>query len=227
MYCIKKIALFGFVFFNSFLFCQENFTGFLEPSIALNYKVSDNYSHNFTFQNRNFFYNNEDYELITRHVELVHFSDLKIKPDQSIALGIQYRFGENFRPGNENELRLMQQYNRTFKARVIRLGFRFRSEQRIQASLTRYRFRFRVAADFPLQGEKLDIGETYLIASTESLLTAAKANKPSFDQRITTNVGYFLSKTVKIQAGLEYRFEDYAQKTEQVLFLTSSVILSL
>lgn len=223
----KKITLILTLFYGAIFYAQENFTGYLEPSFAVNYKVTDTYSHNFSFVNRNYFFNDEAYQLTTRHVEFVHFSDLKIKPNQSISLGIQYRFRENFEPDSENELRLMQQYNRTFKPRIIRYGFRFRSEQRIQPSLTRHRFRLRFTTDFPLQGENLDVKEMYLVSSTESLLTVAKANKPSFDQRFTTHIGYFLSEDIKIQAGLEYRFEDYYQKTEHVLFFTTGLFLSL
>lgn len=227
MYYIKKIITIVGLCCSTSFFAQEDFTGYLEPTFALNYKVTPAYSHNFSFVNRNYFFNDDVYELKTRHVEFVHFSDLKIKSDQSISLGIQYRFRENFEPDSENELRLMQQYNRTFKPRIMRYGVRFRSEQRIQPTLTRHRFRLRFASDFPLEGEKLDVGEMYVVTSTESLLTVAKANKPSFDQRFTTHIGYFLSEDIKIQAGLEYRFEDYYQKTEHVLFFTTALFLSL
>ncbi|WP_231555177.1 DUF2490 domain-containing protein [Cellulophaga sp. Hel_I_12] len=208
-------------------FAQENFTGYLEPSVAINYKVKATYSHNFTFSNRSYFFNNEAYQLKTRQIDIAHFSDLKIKSNQSIALGVQYRFRDNFEPDRENELRLTQQYNSTFKSRNIRFGHRLRSEQRIQTSLTTHRFRYRFALDFPLQGENLDMGETYLVGSTESLLSVAKATRPSFDQRITTHIGYFLSASIKIQAGMEYRLENYNQETERVLFVTSSLILAL
>tara|TARA_R110002051_G_scaffold234092_2_gene295713 strand:+ start:1980 stop:2663 length:684 start_codon:yes stop_codon:yes gene_type:complete len=227
MCCIKKHIFFGFFFTGFFSLAQENFTGYLEPSVAINYKVKENYSHNFAFTNRTYFFNNETYQLKVRQIDIAHFSDLKIKPNQSIAFGVQYRFRDNFEPDRENELRLTQQYNRTFKSRNIRFGHRLRSEQRIQALLTTHRFRYRFALDFPLQGEKLDIGETYLIGATESLLSVAKSTGPSFDQRITTTIGYFLSAPIKIQAGIEYRLENYNEETEKVLFVTSSLIFAL
>jgi hypothetical protein len=227
MYCIKNLVVLGLFLCGFTLFAQSSFTGYLEPSVALNYKITSSYSHNFSFANRTYFYKDEAYLLKARHLDLSHFSELKFRPNQSFALGVQYRFRDNFEPDRENELRFTQQYNFTFRPRIIRFGFRFRSEQRIQPSLTTHRFRFRFAADLPLQGEKLDVGETYLIASTESLLSLAKANKPSFDQRFTTNIGYFLSETIKIQAGLEYRLENYNQETNRVFFITSSLILAL
>lgn len=219
-------------FLACILFCfplwsQEKFTGYLEPSIALNYKVATNYSHNFSIANRSYFFNENNYQFKARQIDVAHFSELKINTTQSIAFGIQYRFRDTFEPGKENELRLTQQYNNTFKSRSIRFGNRFRSEQRIQPSITTHRFRYRFAADLPLEGEKLDVGETYLVASTESLLSVAKATKPSYDQRFTTNIGYFLSEKTKIQVGIEYRLENYNQETEQVFFISSSLILAL
>lgn len=106
-------------------------------------------------------------------MDLAHFSKLKIRDNQSIALGLQYRFRQNFENG-ENELRLTQQYNITNKPNAVRFGHRLRTEQRITNSLTTHRFRYRFALDFPLVGEKLDTGEPYFVGSFENLLSVAK-----------------------------------------------------
>ena len=206
---------------------QDNFTGFWEPEIALNYKVVSDYSHNYSIRQRNYFYDDNNLQLNTRQLDISHFSKLRVRDNQSLSLGILYRFRDNFEPDRENELRLTQQYNLINKPTTIRFGHRFRAEQRINASLTTHRFRYRFALDVPLSGENLDIGEPYLISSLESLMSVARTEKPQYDQRFTGHGGWLLNKGTKLQLGLEYRFEDYFQQTENIIFLLTSLVFSL
>lgn len=206
---------------------QDNRTVYWQPDISLNYKHSPLYSQNFSLANRNYVYQNQQTKLSVRQLDLVHFSNYQIDFDKSLGLGIQYRFRENFEEDKENELRLTQQFNFTNKLGTIRLGNRFRTEQRITSNSTIHRFRYRFAVDFPLKGLELDIGEPYLIASTESLLSVGKALTPMYDQRLTSHIGWSLPKGIKLQLGLEYRRENFTQNTAEVFFFLSSVILSL
>ena len=206
---------------------QDNLTGYWQPQIGVNYKVSNNYSHNFSLAKRTFILRDSDTEFTIRQLDLAHFSNLKIRGNQSVGIGIQYRFRGLFDDTAENELRLIQQYNITKSNRGLRFGNRFRSEQRITHSLTIHRFRYRFALDFPLQGQSLDIGETYLVLSTESLLSVAKASLPEYDQRITANLGWVLDEKTKLQVGTEYRAENYTNETEHVFFFLTTLVLSL
>ena len=206
---------------------QDNLTGYWQPQIGVNYKVSNNYSHNFSLAKRTFILRDSDTEFTIRQLDLAHFSNLKIRSNQSVGIGIQYRFRGLFDDTAENELRLIQQYNITKSNRGLRFGNRFRSEQRITNSLTIHRFRYRFALDFPLQGQSLDIGETYLVLSTESLLSVAKASLPEYDQRITANLGWVLDEKTKLQVGTEYRAENYTNETEHVFFFLTTLALSL
>lgn len=205
---------------------QENLTGYWQPSIAVNYGVTETYSHNFSVQNRNYVYNDERSQLSVRQLDFVHFSNLKLQDNQSIALGILYRFRETF-DGGANELRLTQQYNITSKPFVIRYGHRLRSEQRITSVRVTHRFRYRFTVDFPLRGEKLDVGEPYLVTNLESLLSTAKEKQPQYDARLTMHLGWKLSERIKFQFGAEYRTEDFAQDLEHVLFFLSTLNVSL
>lgn len=206
-------------------FSQENFTAYWQPSIAINYDVTGTYSHNFSIQNRNYIYNNENVNLEVRQIDVVHFSNFKLQDNQSLAFGILYRLRENF-DGGANELRLTQQYNLQYKPRVIRYGHRLRTEQRITTLKTVHRFRYRFSLDFPMQGEKLDIGESYFVGNLENLLSVTSA-KPQYDARFTLNFGWKLSEKTKFQIGSEYRLEDYNKNLEQVLFFLSALNISL
>jgi hypothetical protein len=226
--CFIKNFLFGFIFLGfNILVAQDNFTGYFQPQVAVNYKVSNNYKQNFSIAQRNYIFEDESSTFRTRQIDIVHFSNLKIRGNQSLALGIQYRFRQNFETSKQNELRLTQQYNITFKPRVVRFGHRLRSEQRITKELTIYRFRYRFSLDFPLQGEQLDIGETYFVGNIEALLSVANANVPEYDQRFTANFGWLLREKTRLQIGVEYRFEDYTHQTENILFALTSLVLSL
>lgn len=229
MCSINKTYFFrlGFLCVSLATQAQDNLTGFWEPVIAINYKVKDNYKHNFALAKRSFIYRDSDTQFTTRQLDLVHFSDFKIKYNQDIAFGIQYRFRENFDDTGSNELRLSQQYNITKKIRKVRMGNRIRAEQRITDNPTIHRFRYRFAIDFPLQGEALDVGEPYAVFSTESLLSVGKASLPEYDQRVDAQIGWLLNKDTKLQFGTQWRAENYSHDTEYVFFLFSALILSL
>ncbi|MBS9462422.1 DUF2490 domain-containing protein [Flagellimonas sp. 389] len=212
---------------TSFLASQENLTGYLQPQAAINYSLSKTYSHNLSMAKRSFFIEEGDFGARIRHVDLVHFSNLKLADNKSIALGVQYRFRNNFED-NPNELRLTQQYNFTKRPFVIRFGHRFRAEQRITEPLTTHRFRYRFAVDFPLKGEKLNVGEPYFVGGFENLLSVAKGNSSEYDTRISGQVGWQLPGGLKVQGGIEYRMEDYTSGLPQnVVFLLTNIQLSL
>lgn len=208
------------------ILAQENLTGYWQPSLAINYKVTETYSHNFSIQNRNYTFDDEALGLSVRQLDVVHFSNLQIRGNQSLAFGILYRIRETF-DGGANEIRLTQQYNLQAKPNVIRFGHRLRTEQRITKAVTTHRFRYRFSLDFPLQGEQLDVGEPYIVGNVENLLSLAKQISPQYDTRLTLNLGWKLSDTTKFQIGTEYRIEDYAQNLQHVLFLLSTFNISL
>ena len=156
------------LFFLSPSTAQDNFTGFWEPEIALNYKVVSDYSHNYSIRQRNYFYDDNNLQLNTRQLDISHFSKLRVRDNQSLSLGILYRFRDNFQPDRENELRLIQRHNLFNKPTTIRFGHRFRAAQRTNASQTTHRFRYRFALNVPLSGENLEIGELCLISSLEA-----------------------------------------------------------
>lgn len=229
--CSTKKALLLLFFLN---FCllpsaqgQENLTGYWNPQLSLNYNVTPIYSHNFSLENRSYVYRNSDLQLRTRQMDINHFSGLKISDNQSIGVGIKYRIRESFDSNSQNELRLTEQYNIILKRGSLRIGNRFRAEQRITNENIIHRFRYRFAADLPLRGEELNVGEPYLVLSTESLLSIGKSMAPEYDQRITSKLGWVLNPSTKVQFGGEYRAENYTSTVENELFFLSEIVLSL
>lgn len=224
--CIKKNILFVCLICSFAAFSQNDFTTFFEPLFAVNHKVNDSYKVNFATVSRNYVYRDSEFEFTTRQLQFVHFSTLSFNSNHSVSAGVMYRFRENFED-KSNELRFTQQYNYAHRPNIVRFGHRFRTEQRITTNNTVHRFRYRFTIDLPLSGEKLDVGEPYFVANTESLLSVVKASTPQLDQRFTTQIGWLWTKSLKFQTGLEYRFENYNQDTKEILFILTSVILKL
>ena len=227
MSCIKKYLFILGLLSSTAVWCQEDLVSYWQPGVAVNYKVAPGYEHNFSLTKRTFTYKDSDLQFDIRQLDLVHFSKLKLLDNQSLGFGIQYRFRKVFEPDSGNELRLTQQYNITFRPRVVRLGHRVRTEQRIFKERTIHRFRYRFALDRPLVGEKLDIGEPYIVGTLESLLSVGAGQSSQYDQRVGLNIGWLVSQKSKIQAGLEYRREDFTAAGEDVLFFNTSLVLSL
>ncbi len=227
MYCIRGCLWLLLLLFTIPLHSQESFTAYAQPGISINYEAAPGYQHNFSLTNRSYIYLNENWEFAARQLDLVHFSNWKFLDNQSLGFGLQYRFRKLFESDKGNELRLTQQYNITFRPQATRFGHRLRAEQRILKNVTIHRFRYRFAADRPLAGEKLDVGEAYLVATSEALLSLASAATPQYDIRFALNMGWLISDGGKLQAGLEYRIEDFSGFGNHVLFVNTGLVLSL
>lgn len=225
MHYIKSTLHLVIFLVNFTVFSQDNFNILGESSVALNYNVSKNYSVNFALRSRYFLYQ-DTFTYKQQQLDFYHFSTFKLNYIHNLSFGIYYRNRDWFETGSD-EWRFTQQFNYTKQQLGVRYGHRFRLEQRIFDNFTSFRQRYRFAIDFPLNGEKLNIGEPYLICSTESLLSISKLTKPLFDQRVTTQIGWQISEKLKLQTGLEYRLEGYNVIARNDLFVLSGAICKL
>lgn len=222
----NKRFVWPFLFLANFLFSQEDVTVFWQPQISVNYKVVGDYSHNFYVTNRNFVYRESDLVLDVRQLDLGHFSKLQVRDNHSLSAGIMWR-GSNLFDGNRvNEVRLTTQYNITSSPFKWRYGHRFRAEQRIFNGLsTVHRFGYRLAIDFPLQGEKLDIGEAFSVLGAEPILSVANNEEPVHSFRLRSGIGWKYSPRSTLQFVLEYRLVNYTRRTNHVLLVETSLDL--
>ena len=83
------------------LFGQNKFNGFYEPYIKLDYDVSKNFSQEFILEERTIWYDDESFKFDVKQIDLAHFSKLKLSDKNAVAVGIQYRFRENFDKNKE------------------------------------------------------------------------------------------------------------------------------
>ncbi|WP_262710719.1 DUF2490 domain-containing protein [Cognatitamlana onchidii] len=226
MPCIK--ALFFSLLFTCSLkvLGQSNFVGTGETGFTLKHRVSKKYSMAFLIRNRYMLYKDRNFEYDNRQLHFIHFSTYNFNYTHSLSLGLDYRNQELFEIG-VNEFRITEQFNYIKQKLGVRYGHRVRAEQRFIENQTFYRQRYRFAVDFPVNGEKLDIGEAYLIFSTEALWSVSKTLKPFFEQRLTSQIGWQLLESLKLQIGLDYRLEAFNIASIHNLFVLTSAILKI
>jgi hypothetical protein len=225
MRCIKSTLYSALFLFSCSVFSQDDFDVLGESSLSLNQNISKEYTMNFTFRSR-YFLHKDAFQYKQQQVDFFHFSTFKLNFIHKLSFGVYYRNRDWFDTGSD-ELRFMEQFNYIKQRLGVRYGHRFRLEQRIFDGFTSFRQRYRFAVDFPLNGEKLDVGEAYFVGSTEALLSISKKRKPLLDQRFTTQIGWQINKDLKLQTGLEYRLESYNASSKNFLFVLSSVVCKL
>ena len=200
---------------------QEKFTSFFEPEIEINYNVTPTYSHSFGIENRNVFYEDSHLGYGVKQIDVSHFSEFKLKENQAIGLGIQYRFENTFDGNEENELRFMQQFEWENVKLSYTIKSRLRSEQRLYASTTKYRLRYELGLAFPLTTT------TYLKTETETLFELANIQKPELEQRISAIYGFTIYTETDLEIGAQYRLADYTQDLGQQLFIVIGIAIDL
>ena len=227
MHCTKWVIVFTILFISyGSSHAQSQFIGLGESALSVNHKVSPFYTIHFALETRCFLYQDEVILLKQQQLDFAHFSTFNLNYNYSLSLGVEYRHRDAFETGHD-ELRITEQFNYKIKTLGKRYGHRFRSEQRLLKDKTIFRNRYRFAIDFPLNGEKLDIGEAYLVNSTEGLLSLSETAKPECDFRISSQIGWKINNKLKFQTGLEYRFEAFNLQTEHRLFVLTSAVFKI
>lgn len=226
MHYIKKLLFTILLFTFCDAFSQNSFSTLGESAFGINHKVSDKYSINFTGRSRYFLYKNEGLLYEQQLFDLYHFSTFNLTYSHKLSLGLFYRHRANTDIVN-NEVRLMQQFNYVKQKLGVHYTHRFRAEQRFFEEITIFRQRYRFSVDFPLNGEKLDIGEGYFMGSIECLISLSTSLPPLTDLRTTAIIGWQVSKNLKLQTGLEHRLESFNQRSFNLMFLLTTAILKV
>ena len=225
---MKTLTITVFILSGTFAsFCQNKFTGYYEPYIKLGYEVGKNFSQELIFEERNNWYDKKAFTFKIKQVDLAHFSKLRLNDKNLVAVGVQYRFRENFAKDKENEIRFTEEYTYTTQPIEIEFKHRLRVEQRITSSSTSHRFRYNFAVSRSFKGSKIKTGVGYMIGDLETLLTVSEGLKPEYEQRIGTGVGLALSDLVKIELVTEYRLNDFTQNLGHELYIVTGLMIAL
>lgn len=226
MHYTKYLLFITFCLYCFHLSAQDEFVSLGESVFSLNHKVSKTYSMNFAMRSRYFLYEEGKAKYKQQQVDVYHFSTFSLDYNHKLSFGVYYRNRDWFETGSD-ETRFTQQFNYTKQKLGVRFGHRFRTEQRILDSKTIFRQRYRFAVDFPLNGEKLDIGEAYLVNAIEGLLSLSKPVNPETDIRLSSQIGWQFTEDLKLQTGLEHRLEAFNLKAKHYLFILTTAVLKI
>jgi hypothetical protein len=128
----------------------------------------------------------------------------RIDPANSLALGYLVRV-------EKEQLihRTIQQFSHVRKYSGWRLGHRFSADQTYSSDdPTEYRFRYRIGADLPLNGQEVDPLEFYLKITNE-YLHAVAGSAYDLEIRLGPVLGFVFTDTNKLELGLDYRIDSF------------------
>lgn len=194
-----------------------------EPEISYTWKPYEHWDFNTKIGGRNTWFEKQPHENQTpdydwRHLEAQFFATYESFGGRKIGAGYQYRWESPFTEEHSGyEHRLMQQYAFVTFINAKRIAHRARTEQRIRDGGFVNRFRYRLSYDFPLNGQQLDPGETYLIFSDE-VLWSFNAYDNELNNRIYFGIGWFFNEQRKLEVGLQYRLEAMNKKNPESIF---------
>ena len=163
-----------------------------------------------------------------KHIDAQGFINRQLVGSRRIALGFLYRVEDPFEQ-SKAEKRINWQYSFRTPARQLLLVHRIRIEQRFFDESFQHRARYRISAERPLQGDKLDSKEFYLIAGSE-LLASSDERFSNFriDNRTGIGIGLLFANEHRLQIELQHRAQRLFDKSyNSGLWLLSSWILPL
>lgn len=179
------------------------------PEVGLNIPLSEKIKYTAKIESQNGLYSddatkNNEWRYFHNQTDLQSFIEYKVTTRIKGAVGYQYRIEDG-----ENSHRSIQQLTWLNQFRVLRLGSRVRVDQKYSSTISpEYRIRYRASTDIPLQGEKLDDGEKYLLLSGE-VIYALQSGESSIENRVVVGIGHFFDRTKKLELSIDYRTDPY------------------
>lgn len=156
------------------------------------------------------------------------FVNRRLVGGRRITLGLLYGLEEPLDERN-TEKRIIWQYSFRTPLQSWSLAHRARIEQRFFEESFQHRLRYRIVAERPLQGDKLDPGEFYFVAGSEFLLSSDEQfDNLRLDNRTGMGVGLLFINEHRLQFELQHRAQRlFDQRYGSRLWLLTSWIVPL
>lgn len=155
-----------------------------------------------------------------QHLELNHFTTYNTSKNAAVSLGFRYRFREIFEKANENEFRIIQQFEYTHLSTFLTPEHRLRFEQRFREAPS-FRLRYQFGISQPLNAD------FSLALSTEFLYSMGKDQKPEMEQRFGLDLENTSFEKIELRLGLEMRREDFTGNPGTEYFLLTAATFQL
>ena len=204
-------VLFLFLFVAVEARSQSTYRAGLLPKLNIGKKFTNLYALNFKTESRlafsqGRFQDNPPFKADYLLTDVSLILSRKVGLNNKIAGGYLARF----RDGKVIH-RSIQQFTLVSRFSTFRLGHRFASDQSFTSGeKPEIRLRYRIASDFPLNGESLDPKEFYLKVSNE-YLNSFSGSSYDLEIRFSPLVGYYFSDVNKFEFGLDYRISSFIE----------------
>lgn len=182
------------------------------PSFSLQGPVNNYLRYNFNIDSQinavEKVYNEKIYPRQVNNINLTAGIGFQYSPHLHLAASFLFRFTKPFDNKQEYELRPWQQFTLTHQINKYRVRNRFRIEERWFTFQDNFdlRLRYQLSTDFPLAGEKIDVGEAYLNLSYELLSMPTQEDFLTLlNQRPYAGVGMKLNNNNRVEIGPELR----------------------
>lgn len=196
--CLLLLLVLSRGFLNAQETAQDPTAG-LFPEVSLNKKIGKRFSVNAKLQS--YFDLSPGAGLDYRGFESQNFVGYQIRTLTNLALGYQLNVFEGRSLGHRSILQL----SHVQRGRLLTLGHRVRSDQTFSSeSAPRFRIRYRLGSEIPLQGQSLDPGEFFVFSAIE-MLGATQGVDRSAENRLTTMMGWNTLSKNKLQLGADLR----------------------
>jgi hypothetical protein len=179
------------------------------PSLNLNKGISSDWSLNFKSEIRLHFLQDEfgGNPSADLHFQLADFAitaSRKTGLNNSMGGGYLVRLR-----GEQIYHRLIQQFTLVKQYETFRLAHRFSADQTFTGDEPwELRFRYRIAAEIPLNGQSVDAGEFYLKLNNE-YLNSWQSGDPDLEIRMVPLAGFVFKDNNKLEFGLDYRLSSF------------------
>lgn len=204
---------------------QNDLAILAEPELKINLSNEGPWSYDFGIEYRNLAYLKE-FKFEGQHVELSHTTRYSLGKYGKVGLGIKYRFKEVFEALWHDELRFIEEYSLSHKRKRLKIGHRFRFEQRLREN-TSFRLRYRLSFGFPLTHSKEKIKGWEFKANAAILWSFAKTNRSELEQRLGISLKKGISENTNLSFGPEYRYQNYIHDPESALFFLGTLSINL
>lgn len=123
--------------------------------------------------------------------------------------------------------RFIQQFSIAQSLLGMRVGHRFRTDETFEGSeSTKYRLRYRIGMEKPLNGQEVDPGEFYLEFNNEYLQSLQNKDY-DLEVRVLAAVGFNFSDMNKLALGVDYRVEKiFSKSNKQLAWLNAAWYIS-
>lgn len=195
------------------------------PSVNINFGLPNNWALHFKTESRLLFQSGQFGKEPIRGFDYV-LSDISMIGSKKTGLNTNLGAGYLIRIlENEAIHRTIQQFTIIRQLNSFRLAHRFSADQsfnlnpfeKFKLKYVEYRFRYRIAAEFPLNGQSVDPKEFYLKINNEYLYGWQNSDN-DIEIRIVHLLGYNFHDNSKLEMGLDYRLDSFINNNPQNSF---------